>query len=91
MKQKKVVERRVGNTTANIAGYVSTKTASGRSSLDCDDDVARELRGKALDDVYKIAAKRLRESERALRKRYQHLNCGMQRMSLGLRIRGAQS
>ena len=47
------------------------------------------LRGKSLDAVYKLAAKKLGEDEKKLHGRYQHLNLGIQRMNLGNRIRAA--
>lgn len=65
------------------------KTAGGHASVDCNDPTAEKLRGKDLDAVYAIAAKTLKEPEADLRKRYKHLNVGMQRMNLGNRIRAA--
>lgn len=65
------------------------KTAGGHVSVDCDDDTAIKLRGKDLDAVYTLAAKTLKEDEKALRARYKNLNLGMQRMNLGNRIRAA--
>jgi hypothetical protein len=66
-----------------------SKTATGRKTIDIGDATAELLRGKSLDDVYKLAAKKLGEEEKALRERYQHLNLGMQRMNLGNRLRAA--
>ena len=96
---KKRVERRFGNSTADVSGYVRVKTAAGRASLDSNDAVARELRGVALDAVYRRAAEllkrvgkepgRVSSIEAELRRRYGKLNAGLQRMSLGNRIRGA--
>jgi len=63
------------------------KTASGNVSVDCNDDVANKFRGKDLDAVYTAAAKILGEPEADLRKKYKHLNVGMQRMNLGNRVR----
>lgn len=67
------------------------KTAGGNQAVDCGDNTAKLLRGKTLDEVYKIAARETRESEAELRKQYKHLNPGMQRMNLGNRIRGANT
>ncbi len=66
------------------------KTASGNTSIDCDDELAAKLRGKSLDDVYTMAAKVLAPDETlaSLRAKYKHLNVGMQRMNLGNRMRG---
>jgi hypothetical protein len=90
MAKRKIIERRVGNTTANIAGYVKVKSASGRNSLDCNDELARELRGMELAAIYKLAAQKLGESQRDLRARYKHLNVGMQAMNLRNRLRAAR-
>jgi hypothetical protein len=65
------------------------KTASGRATIDIGDETAAALRGKPLDEVYKLAAKVLGESEKDLHARYDHLNPGMQRMNLGNRMRAA--
>lgn len=65
------------------------KTVGGHVSVDNNDKLAKELRGKDLDTVYKAAAKLLKEPEADLRKRYKHLNPGMQRMNLGNRMRAA--
>lgn len=64
------------------------KTAGGNTSVDNDDDVAKKLRGKDLDEVYAVVAKATEENEKDLRKRYAHLNVGMQRMNLGNKLRG---
>lgn len=81
---KKVVDKKF-----DLTHYVTVKSAGGNTSLDCGDDVAKQLRGKELDDVYKIVAKVTNEPEKDLRKRYEHLNPGQQRMNLGNRYRGA--
>jgi len=86
--------------TAVIAAYApeyhrdtEKKTASGNVSVDNNDDLAKKLRGKSLDEVYAMGAKVLRDEDdkpvtvAALKKRYAHLNVGMQRMNLGNRIR----
>jgi len=72
-------------------GYVHDsehKTAAGNPSVHCGDEVAKKLLGKSLDECYKIAAKVVEESEADLRKKYGHLNLGMQRMNLGNKMRG---
>lgn len=65
------------------------KTAGGNQAIDNGDKVAKQLRGKSLDEVYKAAAAALKEPESALRAKYKHLNEGMQRMNLGNRMRAA--
>ena len=74
----------------NYTRDTSVKTASGAPSIDVNDSVAQSLRGRDLGAVYEIAAKKVGESVAALRKRYGHLNPGMQRMNLGNRIRGSR-
>lgn len=69
------------------------KTPSGNTSVHCNDDVAKKLVGKSLDDVYAMAAKVLVKVDpdvtvKSLVAKYKHLNVGMQRMNLGNRIRG---
>lgn len=76
-------------TGADLSDYVKVKAASGNTSFDCGDDIAKKLRGLDLDAVYKLAAQALGESQRSLRSRYRHLNIGMQRMNLSNRMRGA--
>lgn len=70
--------------------YENCIAASGRRSKDNGDLVARELRGKPLDEVYKKAAEYLEVEESVLRARYCHLNVGQQRMCLGNRIRSVK-
>lgn len=79
--------RMVAGREHDISGYVKSKSASGHTSYDNGDNVAEKLRGKTLDEVYSFAAKTLKEDEKALRKQYSKLNLGMQRMSLGNRVR----
>lgn len=79
--------RTVAGHEHDISGYEKVKNASGHTSYDNGDDVATKLRGKTLDDVYVYAAKQLKEPEKDLRTKYKHLNPGMQRMSLGNRLR----
>lgn len=82
--------KRIGDQKHDLTRYETVIAASGNTSLDCGDPLAAALRGKSLDDVYKAAAKELREPEADLRKRYAHLNPGMQRMNLGNRMRAAR-
>lgn len=89
MAKRQKIERRVGGSTADITHYVKVKSASGHSSLDCGDDVAKSLRGKSLDEIYKLAARATGKSERSLRRRWSHLNVGMQAMCARNAIRGA--
>lgn len=79
--------RTVAGREHDISGYEKVKNASGHTSYDNGDDVATKLRGKTLDDVYAYASKQLKEPEKDLRTKYKHLNPGMQRMSLGNRLR----
>lgn len=79
--------RTVAGREHDISGYEKVKNASGHTSYDNGDDVATKLRGKTLDEVYAHAAKTLKEPEKDLRTKYKHLNPGMQRMSLGNRLR----
>lgn len=65
------------------------KTAGGHVSVHNGDEIATKLLGKDLDQVYAMAAKALKEDEADLRKKYKHLNTGMQRMNLGNRMRAA--
>lgn len=99
---KKAPAKRVNNPKANtestgvrtIAGkavdlshYEKTKAPGGGTSYHNGDAVAEKLAGKSLDDAYAVAAKTLKVEEKELRKQYAHLNVGMQRMSLGNRMR----
>lgn len=88
-KAKAITGNRLIN--ADLAAYTVTevKTKSGRKSLDVNDKVAVMLRGKDLDDVYKIASEKTGLTQKELREKYANLNPGMQRMNLGNRIRGA--
>lgn len=79
--------RTVAGREHDISGYEKVKNASGHTSYDNGDDVAQTLRGKTLDEVYATASKKLKEPEKDLRAKYKHLNPGMQRMSLGNRLR----
>ncbi len=79
--------RTVAGREHDISGYEKVKNASGHTSYDNGDDVATKLRGKTLEEVYAYASKQLKEPEKDLRAKYKHLNSGMQRMSLGNRLR----
>ena len=68
----------------DLARY--TKGASG--SMNCGDTTAQELDGLALEEVYSVAAAKLGVDISELKAKYSHLNAGLQRMSLGGRIRG---
>ncbi len=81
--------RTIGGKAVNIADYSRGKAASGNTSFHCGDELAEKLSGKSLDDVYSFAATKLKTEERELRKKYGHLNPGMQRMALGNRLRAA--
>lgn len=74
---------------ANLKKYQSVKSAKGNASYDNGDHVAKMLRGKTLDDAYAIVAKATKEAESGLKKRFKHLNLGMQRMNLGNVLRAA--
>lgn len=65
------------------------RTAGGHVSVHNGDEIANKLIGKDLDQVYTMAARTLKEDEAELRKKYKHLNIGMQRMNLGNRMRAA--
>lgn len=62
-------------------------TTHGNLTIDVDDDAARLLRGCDPVEMYKVAAEVLQLDARDLREQYRHLNIGMQRMSLGNRMR----
>src|SRR5574340_693993 len=79
--------RKILSAEISLDNYTKVKSSSGRSSLDCGDKVARQLRGKTIDEVYTIAAEVLAVPEGELRARYKHLNVGMQRMNLANRDR----
>lgn len=70
--------------------YLPCKASSGRHSRDNGDAVAETLRGKSLDETYRLVAEFLDVAEDSLRAKYKHLNLGQQRMCLGNRLRGAK-
>jgi hypothetical protein len=74
---------------ADLTKYTKVKAASGAASAHCGDDIAAQLLGKTLDQVYAIAAKAIGVPEAELRAKYAHLNPGQARMNLGNRMRGA--
>jgi len=87
-----------GNTRikADLEKYDTVKAASGNRSYDTGDVVAKMLRGLDLDQVYKIAAKELKDAGetitiKAMKERYANLNPGHQRMCVGNRIRAARA
>lgn len=79
--------RTIAGREHDVSGYTKTRNASGAVSLDNGDSTAEKLREKSLDQVYDIVAKALKEDVKALRAKYKHLNAGMQRMTLGNRMR----
>lgn len=81
--------RTVAGREHDISNYVRHKNAAGHVSYDNGDTVAEKLRDMELKDVYDFAAKKLDESVPTLKKKYGHLNAGMQRMNLGNRLRKA--
>ncbi len=70
-------------------GYVAGKTADGSRSLNCGDQVAQDLNGCTLDEVYRVVSKQLGETQKALKEKYAHLNPGSTRMTLGNRYRAS--
>lgn len=80
--------RTIGGKEVDLSGYKKVKAPGGGVSYTKGDAVANKLEGKSLDEVYKIAAAALKVPESELRAKYKKLNPGMQRMSLGNRMRG---
>ena len=64
------------------------RTARGNVSVHCGDNLAVFLRGKSLEDVFKLAEQHL-PGGNELRARYANLNTGQQRMNVGNRLRAA--
>lgn len=79
--------RTIAGKAVDLSHYEKTKAPGGGTSYHNGDAVAEKLAGKSLDDAYAVAAKTLKVDEKELRKQYAHLNVGMQRMSLGNRMR----
>lgn len=69
--------------------YTKTKSANGSKSKHNNDIVAQALNGLSLETVYDIAQEMTEIHVTDLLTKYEHLNAGQQRMSLGNRIRGA--
>jgi len=91
-------ERMIGDTAVDLTKYVKVVTKAGNNSLDNGDKAAKALRDLTLDQIYKEVARNVKEdleaanieeAEKILRKKYGHLNPGMQRMNLGNRFRAA--
>lgn len=79
--------RSIGGKTFDLSRYERTKAPGGGVSYHNGDEVANLLNGKDLDAVYKTVAAKTKTEENDLRKKYKHLNAGMQRMNLGNRLR----
>ena len=80
--------RTIGGKAVNLDNYEKVKAPGGGTSYHNGDAVAEKLAGKSLEDVYAFAAKTLKEDVKALQKKYEHLNVGMQRMNVGNKLRG---
>ena len=99
-KQVKAVRTIGESEVRNLDQYEVVTSANGNRSLDCADATAKALRGKTLHEAIKLLARALktagiaegslREIEKALVKRYGHLNPGLARMSVGNKLRGAK-
>lgn len=85
-----VLNRRIGDTRANVSRYVRCKTVNGNVSLNNGDPTAKKLATVELADIYGIVARELDVPKSSLVERYKHLNLGMQRMNLGNLLRGAR-
>lgn len=72
-----------------VKGDDGKSVTKAKSVIDNGDDVASLLRGRSLDEVYKVVAKQTKVAESDLRSRYEHLNVGMQRMCIGNKLRAA--
>lgn len=82
---------KIGNVEFDMSGYyVSERKANGRRSIDCNDDVAAQLRDATIEEIYEMAAVETETSVDDLKSKYGRLNIGMQRMNLGNIIRGAE-
>lgn len=69
--------------------YQKTRTATGKPSLNNGDQVASGLGGLTLEQTEKVAIKILGITQDDIDTKYGHLNEGMQRMTLGNRLRAA--
>lgn len=83
--------RTINGKAVDLKNYVKAKAAGGGVSYHNGDEIAEKLAGKDIDAVYAHAAKALKVDESELRGKYKHLNIGMQRMSLGNRMRKGQT
>ena len=79
--------RTIAGKVVDINKYTKTKAPGGGISYNNGDAVAEKLEGKTLDEAYALTARTLKTEEKELRKQYSHLNVGMQRMTLGNRLR----
>lgn len=75
--------RTIAGKEVDLSKFVKTKSAAGGASLNNGDAIAKKLDGKTLDEAYKIVAGAVKLPEADLRKKFKHLNPGMQRMNLG--------
>ena len=69
------------------SGYTAGTSGAGNKTRNCGDEIAVQLDGKTLDQIYAMVARRAKVEEKDLRRRYEHLNIGMQRMNLGNKLR----
>jgi hypothetical protein len=60
-----------------------------KRALDCGDEVAAKLRVMTLDQVFEFAAQVCKTTDKSLRAKYEGLNAGLARMSLGNIVRKA--
>ncbi len=74
---------------ANKEKYVKSRTAEGKASLNCGDAVATAFAGLTVSQKYALTSKIIDVDRAELEAKYQHLNVGMQGMSLANRTRGA--
>jgi hypothetical protein len=86
--EKKVRNSQLSEVTARVGVPKNWKL---HKCTDIGEETAELLRGKSLDEVYRIAAQRLGEDEHELRARYAHCNPGSQKMSISNRIRHARA
>jgi len=70
--------------------YKAVVNGQVRRSIDKGDAIAVQLRGMTIDQVYGEGSKITGHSVRDLKSRFEHLNVGMQRMSIGNMIRKIQ-
>lgn len=90
MTKKKVVKGSIIDKT-KVSGYhvsKDVKTAGGRKAVDCNDKVAKALRGKTLDEVKTVARKNGLKDRLP---KWEHLNPGQQRMAIGNALRAVEN